>query len=109
MDGQFICSGLVSRATAKYIAGYPRSPEDMMPADLAYFWGAESEEPIPAPGVLGRFLNLLPLFVDLFRRTKSAELRRHARDVRNDRHRHNGRIRRAAQRRCRRSPSCPFP
>jgi len=70
MDGQFICSGLVSRATEKYIAGYPRSPEDMMPADLAYFWGAESGEPIPAPGVLGRFLNLLPLFVDLFRGTK---------------------------------------
>lgn len=26
MDGQFICSGLVSRATEKYIRGYPRSP-----------------------------------------------------------------------------------
>ena len=67
MDGQFICSGLVSRATEKYIAGYPRSPESMMPADLAYFWGAESGEPIPAPGWFGRLLNRLPLFVDLFR------------------------------------------
>lgn len=70
MDGQFICSGLVSRATEKYIPGYPRSPESMMPADLAYFWGAESGEPIPAPGWFGRFLNLLPLFVDLFRSSK---------------------------------------
>jgi hypothetical protein len=70
MDGQFICSGLVSRATEKYIAGYPRSPEDMMPADLAYFWGAESGEPLPAPGPLGRFLNLL-LIVDLVRHDAS--------------------------------------
>lgn len=40
-----------------------------MPADLAYFWGAESGEPVLAPSLFGRFLNLLPLFVDLFRRT----------------------------------------
>lgn len=67
MDGQFICSGLVARATEKYIVAYPRSPEDMMPADLAYFWGAESGEPIPSPGWFGRLLNLLPLIVDFFR------------------------------------------
>jgi hypothetical protein len=68
MDGQFICSGLVSRATEKYIEAYPRSPEDMMPGDLAYFWDANSGEPLPALGLLGRLLNLLVLFVDLFRR-----------------------------------------
>jgi hypothetical protein len=68
MDGQFICSGLVSRATEKYIESYPRSPEDMMPGDLAYFWDASSGEPLPALGLLGRLLNLLVLFVDMFRR-----------------------------------------
>lgn len=70
MDGQFICSGLVSRATEKYIEAYPRSPENMMPGDLAYFWGAQSGEPIPAPGFFGRLLNRLVAFVDLFRRHK---------------------------------------
>ncbi len=70
MDGEFICSGLVARATEKYIVAYPRSPEDMMPADLAYFWGAESGEPLPALGFFGRLLNLLPTIVDLFRRHK---------------------------------------
>jgi hypothetical protein len=68
MDGQFICSGLVARATEKYIESYPRSPEDMMPGDLAYFWDANSGEPLPALGLLGRVMNLLVLFVDLFRR-----------------------------------------
>ncbi len=68
MDGQFICSGLVARATEKYIEAYPRSSEDMMPGDLAYFWGAQSGEPLPALGFFGRFLNLLPTIVDLFRR-----------------------------------------
>lgn len=67
MDGQFICSGLVARATEKYIDAYPRSPEDMMPGDLAYFWGAESDEPLPAMGFFDRLLNLLVTFVDLFR------------------------------------------
>jgi len=70
MDGQFICSGLVSRATEKYIVAYPRSPENMMPADLAFFWGAESHEPLPALGIVGQALNLLVTFVDLFRRGK---------------------------------------
>jgi hypothetical protein len=68
MDGQFICSGLVARATEKCIVAYPRSPEDMMPGDLACFWGAESGEPLPALGFFGRLLNLLPTIVDLFRR-----------------------------------------
>jgi hypothetical protein len=67
-DGQFICSGLVARATEKYIEAYPRSPENMMPGDLAYFWGAESCEPLPALGFFGQALNLLVSFVDLFRR-----------------------------------------
>jgi hypothetical protein len=40
----------------------------MMPADLAYFWGADSGEPLPALGFFGRMLNLLLTFVDLFRR-----------------------------------------
>jgi hypothetical protein len=70
MDGQFICSGLVSRATEKYIDAYPRSPENMMPGDLAYFWDATSGEPLPALGIIGRLLNLLVVFVDLFRRHK---------------------------------------
>ena len=68
MDGQFICSGLVSRATEKYIEAYPRSPENMMPADLAYFWGATSGEPLPALGTVGRLLNLLVACMDLLRR-----------------------------------------
>jgi hypothetical protein len=68
MDGQFICSGLVARATEKYIEAYPRSPENMMPGDLAFFWGADSEEPLPALGFFGQCLNLLVAFVDLFRK-----------------------------------------
>lgn len=68
MDGQFICSGLVSRATEKYIVAYPRSPEDMMPGDLAYFWDAQSGEPLPALGLWGAALARLVAFVDLFRR-----------------------------------------
>jgi hypothetical protein len=67
-DGQYICSGLVARATEKYIDAYPRSPENMMPGDLAFFWGAESHEPLPALGFFGQALNLLVAFVDLFRR-----------------------------------------
>jgi hypothetical protein len=68
VDNQFICSGLVSRATEKYIVLYPRSPEDMMPADLAAYWGAQSGEPLPKPGFFGRLLDLLGTFVDLFRK-----------------------------------------
>jgi hypothetical protein len=68
LGGQYICSGLVSRATEKYIEGYPRTPEDMMPGDLAYFWGANSGEPLPPLGFIGRALNLLVTVVDLFRR-----------------------------------------
>lgn len=67
MDGQFICSGLVARATEKYIDAYPRSPENMMPGDLAYFWGAQSGEPKPALGFFGRLLNTLRSVVGLFR------------------------------------------
>jgi len=70
MDGEFICSGLVSRATEKYIDAYPRSPENMMPGDLAYFWRATSGEPLPALGFVGRLLNLLVTVVDFFRRGK---------------------------------------
>lgn len=67
VDSQFICSGLVSRATEKYITAYPRSPENMMPGDLAYFWDATSGEPLPALGFFGKLLNLLVTFVGLFR------------------------------------------
>jgi hypothetical protein len=67
MDGQFICSGLVARATEKYIDAYPRSPENMMPGDLAYFWDASSGEPLPALGPIGRLLNLLVAAADLVR------------------------------------------
>jgi hypothetical protein len=67
IDGHYICSGLVSRATEKYIDAYPRSPEDMMPGDLAYFWDATSGEPLPALGLFGRLLNLLVAFVDILR------------------------------------------
>ena len=70
MDGQFICSGLVARATEKYIDAYPRSPENMMPGDLAYFWDATSGDPLPALGTIGRLLNLLVAAVDLLRRNK---------------------------------------
>lgn len=58
-DKRFICSGLVSRATEKYIDAYPRSPESMMPADLAHYWGAQSGEPLPKRGLFGRFLDWL--------------------------------------------------
>lgn len=68
LGGQYICSGLVARATEKYIDGYPRTPEDMMPGDLAYFWNADSGEP-PAPlGFIGRALNLLVTLVDFLRK-----------------------------------------
>ena len=70
MDGEFICSGLVARATEKYIEAYPRSPENMMPGDLAFFWGASSQQPLPALGFVGQALNLLVSFVDLFRRRR---------------------------------------
>jgi hypothetical protein len=68
LGGQFICSGLVARATEKYIDGYPRSPEEMMPGDLAYFWDATSGEPKPPLGLLGRALNLLVTIVDFLRK-----------------------------------------
>ena len=68
LGGQYICSGLVARATEKFIDGYPRTPEDMMPGDLAYFWGASSGEPLPPLGFIGRALNLLVTFVDFLRR-----------------------------------------
>jgi hypothetical protein len=70
LGGQYICSGLVARATEKYIDGYPRTPEDMMPGDLAYFWGASSGEPLPPLGLVGRALNLLVTLVDFLRRGK---------------------------------------
>jgi hypothetical protein len=70
LGGQYICSGLVARATEKYIDGYPRTPEDMMPGDLAYFWDASSGEPLPPLGLFGRVLNLLVTVVDFLRRGK---------------------------------------
>lgn len=56
-DRRFICSGLVSRATEKYIVAYPLSSEAMMPADLAAFWGLRMDEaPVPL-GFFARFLD----------------------------------------------------
>jgi hypothetical protein len=68
LGGQYICSGLVARATEKYIEVYPRGTEEMMPGDLAYFWGADSGEPLPPLGFLGRILNLLVTVVDFLRK-----------------------------------------
>ena len=68
LGGQYICSGLVARATEKYIEGYPRTPEDMMPGDLAYFWAASSGEPLPPLGLIGRALNLLVTVVGFIRK-----------------------------------------
>jgi hypothetical protein len=70
LGGQYICSGLVARATEKYIDGYPRTPEDMMPGDLAYFWHVNSGEPLPPLGFLGRALNLLVTVVSFLRKGK---------------------------------------
>jgi hypothetical protein len=70
MDSQFICSGLVARATEKYIDAYPRSPENMMPGDLAYYWKAQSGEPLPKLGFFGHLLDLLVTFFGLFRNRK---------------------------------------
>lgn len=41
-----------------------------MPGDLAYFWDARSDEPLPPLGFLGRTLNLLVTIVDFLRRGK---------------------------------------
>ncbi len=70
MDSQFICSGLVARATEKYIDAYGRSPENMMPGDLAQYWDAQSGEPLPKLGFFGHFLDLLVTFFGLFRNRK---------------------------------------
>lgn len=59
-DKRFICSGLVSRATEAYTDhGYPYPSEQMMPADLAVFWGASTGLPVPALSFLGRLLDKL--------------------------------------------------
>jgi hypothetical protein len=58
-DRRFICSGLVSRATEKYIDAYPRSSEAMMPADLADYWKVTSGQPLPKLGWFDRLLNLI--------------------------------------------------
>lgn len=56
-DGSFICSELVARCTEKYIVGYPRSVECMMPSDLAAYWGVHTEQPLPSEGLFDKFLN----------------------------------------------------
>lgn len=56
---RFICSGLVSRCTEKYITGYPRSPECMMPSDLADYWNVKTNQPLPNEGLFDKFLNAI--------------------------------------------------
>jgi len=58
-DKRFICSGLVSRATEKYIPAYPLPSESMMPADLACFWKSDSGLPLPKLSWIGAFLDRL--------------------------------------------------
>lgn len=58
-DGRFICSGLVSRCTEKYIVGYPRASECMMPADLADYWDVKTQAPLPTEGLFDKFLNVI--------------------------------------------------
>lgn len=72
-DREFICSGLVARATEKYIPAYPRSPEVMLPADLAHYWGATSGEPLPSIGFVGKSLNRLMATIWLIRSKQREE------------------------------------
>lgn len=66
-DGRFICSGLVSRCTEKYIVGYPRSAECMMPSDLADYWDVRTNQPLPSEGLFDKFLNGVAFVTKPFR------------------------------------------
>jgi hypothetical protein len=56
-DGAFICSELVARCTEKYIVGYPRGADSMMPADLAIYWKVETGQPLPKLNWFDHLLN----------------------------------------------------
>lgn len=59
-DTSFICSELCARATEAMTGtagGYPYPAEQMMPGDLARFWGAIPTEPLPPLSFLGRLLD----------------------------------------------------
>lgn len=71
VDHQFICSGLVARCTEKYIIGYPKSPENMMPAGLAYYWRVASGQPTVTFNWFDKLLNSLVAFSHLFRRQRN--------------------------------------
>lgn len=67
IDGQFICSGLVARATEKYIVGYDRSPEDMMPADLIAYYKVMTNQPLPTFNWIDKALNVVVAVTKFFR------------------------------------------
>lgn len=67
LDDQFICSGLVSRCTEKYIVGYPKSPENMMPAALAFYWKVASGEVLPSFNWFDKVLNVVVGLTHIFR------------------------------------------
>jgi hypothetical protein len=51
-EGQAICSGLVSRSLERTEAIFDRSPTDIMPADLAKYYGAVPPSPGTPKGTL---------------------------------------------------------
>ena len=54
-----ICSELVARCTEKYIAKYPWSVEEIMPASLAAYWQVHTAQPLPELNLWDRFLNAI--------------------------------------------------
>lgn len=70
-DQQFICSGLVARCTEKYIVGYPKAPENMMPAALAFFWKVASGQVLPEFNWFDKVLNAVVGLTHIFRKQKN--------------------------------------
>lgn len=68
---QMICSGLVARCTEKYIDVYPRKTDDMMPADLAYYWKVESGQVLPKFNWFDKLLNVVAGITHIFSRQKN--------------------------------------
>ena len=71
LDNQFICSGLVARCTEKYIIGYPKASENMMPAHLAYYWKVASGEVMPTFNWFDKLLNGVIGLSHIFRRQRN--------------------------------------
>jgi hypothetical protein len=69
-DGRENCSENASYNTHCYVGRYDRKPAALMPVDLAVHWRVHSTKPTPELGFVGKLLNALVLFVDLFRRKK---------------------------------------